>query len=909
MKLRFSQLFTTLFILVLLIFPFITNTVNASILVNSADIQPDIDGSKYTAQNDGDESGVYTNAVNSFNDGGARYILVTQNAQNSGLTSVTYKGSAYTLAKVIVTSDIATLGPNLTPNTTFFFDEGKYNDSNPTAYTRFSVINLSLVGLYKGDNGEPASIITKSPRSGEIGGLAVVNGTIERNIINADSVYMENLIFDAENHDMYPVGQKGSAVPNSRGEFLFYFNAASSNFVMRECIIQNIGASNTEASPFSTITHHKNGAINFYISAGQHNFEDILIRNVKTTAGYGIISSNQANNNFYKNVTINADNSYHPNSFSIKIEHASTANGVAVQDNWAVFSSNLSLPTDMQHNHIYIQDYRYFQVHTPENFRYARYASFNGSSYSSAIRVYQNIIPPVESSSATMDLHDNAWLVRAANSRTVTQQLSDIRTARNAVTPATAKPNPNIKLAADASGQIPSFTTPDYGAPVNITAIAKEDGLFSERTLIPFAADASITLNAANAPTSILYNIDFHDLAKLTLHEAVNGIDPSTISPADPNEGSAIANYPFYSTYQPAAITAARVINATPSTFANDRFTSLVQEIAINNQPSGSLVEGSTTTLTAELTGTNTDSYTWNAYGTSMKGTADDQTINWFSSDSSIASIDQSSGVLTALSEGEVRICAKAMDTNNNGEIEKPWACFTLNVLKATPAPQPTGIGTSTPTPTGTSTPTPTGTIALTNTPTVSGPTITSTNTFSPTKTKQPESIPNSGFPMGKISILPPQAFIPSASNSDITLRIARLSLSLDVVSIPQKEGNWEVSWLSDSQAGYLEGSSFPTLRGNSVLTAHVWNSLNEPGPFHDLKSLKYNDEVQLQAFGHIYTYRVRKNFSIAPDDLKTLFAEKNGSWLTLMTCENFNELTDNYDARRLVQAVLIKID
>jgi LPXTG-site transpeptidase (sortase) family protein len=162
---------------------------------------------------------------------------------------------------------------------------------------------------------------------------------------------------------------------------------------------------------------------------------------------------------------------------------------------------------------------------------------------------------------------------------------------------------------------------------------------------------------------------------------------------------------------------------------------------------------------------------------------------------------------------------------------------------------------------------------------------------------------------MGKVSFTAGQRQSVAARSNDLTLKVSRLDLNLELVNIPQVNGAWDVSWLSDNQAGHMEGSTFPTLKGNSVITAHVWNAFDEAGPFHDLKNLRYNDEIQILAFGHVYTYRVRNNFLVRPDDLKSSFAKKNGTWVTLMTCEGYDAISETYASRRLVRAVLVKID
>jgi LPXTG-site transpeptidase (sortase) family protein len=205
------------------------------------------------------------------------------------------------------------------------------------------------------------------------------------------------------------------------------------------------------------------------------------------------------------------------------------------------------------------------------------------------------------------------------------------------------------------------------------------------------------------------------------------------------------------------------------------------------------------------------------------------------------------------------------------------------------------------------------GPICLAKTATAAALTASPTPTPTPTPTPRPTStpavLPNSGFPMGKVSFTAGQRQSVAARSNDLTLKVSRLDLNLELVNIPQVNGAWDVSWLSDNQAGHMEGSTFPTLKGNSVITAHVWNAFDEAGPFHDLKNLRYNDEIQILAFGHVYTYRVRNNFLVRPDDLKSSFAKKNGTWVTLMTCEGYDAISETYASRRLVRAVLVKID
>jgi len=222
---------------------------NVSVNTGSAPLQPQVSGSfPVSAEN----AGSYVEPANTFSDGSPTYYLVTQDASKAAWTSVTYDGVDYTLAAaggVKVTNDIKTIGAIFAANTTIFFDSGTYNDADETAYTRFSADNLSLVGLY----GASSTSITKSAHA--------TDGTIERNIIYARNIYMQGITFDGLGRNMCQAAA-GSGYGKNRGEYYFYISGkeapwtSSDNFVMKDCVIQNIGSNNSSSA--------KNLAINIY---------------------------------------------------------------------------------------------------------------------------------------------------------------------------------------------------------------------------------------------------------------------------------------------------------------------------------------------------------------------------------------------------------------------------------------------------------------------------------------------------------------------------------------------------------------------------------------------------------------------------------------------------------------------
>jgi len=166
--------------------------------------------------------------------------------------------------------------------------------------------------------------------------------------------------------------------------------------------------------------------------------------------------------------------------------------------------------------------------------------------------------------------------------------------------------------------------------------------------------------------------------------------------------------------------------------------------------------------------------------------------------------------------------------------------------------------------------------------------------------------IPVTGFAPGVVSDL---SKAPYARYTDtaIMLEIPSLSVNIPIVGVPKKDGTWNVSWLGN-EAGWLEGSAFPSWNGNSVLTSHVYMSNGKPGPFVNLKRLKFGDQIIVHAFGQMYIFEVRTNTIVAPNDASVMKHEEK-PWLTLITCKDYDEKTNSYLSRIVARAVLVKVE
>jgi LPXTG-site transpeptidase (sortase) family protein len=174
------------------------------------------------------------------------------------------------------------------------------------------------------------------------------------------------------------------------------------------------------------------------------------------------------------------------------------------------------------------------------------------------------------------------------------------------------------------------------------------------------------------------------------------------------------------------------------------------------------------------------------------------------------------------------------------------------------------------------------------------------------TGSHRPALLPATGFAPNVETKLPAQPQDMMYAATDVLLEIPSLGVKIPIIGVPGKNGTWDVSWLG-KQAGWLEGSAFPSWSGNSVLTSHVYTSNGLPGPFVNLNKLKYGDQIIVHAYGQKYIFEVQTNQVVAPNDTSA-FKHEEKSWLTLITCKEYDEKTNSYQKRVIVRAVLVKV-
>ena len=167
--------------------------------------------------------------------------------------------------------------------------------------------------------------------------------------------------------------------------------------------------------------------------------------------------------------------------------------------------------------------------------------------------------------------------------------------------------------------------------------------------------------------------------------------------------------------------------------------------------------------------------------------------------------------------------------------------------------------------------------------------------------------LPYTGFPGGSVTELAAQPDDVSYLETEMQLEISALDVLIPIIGVPGTESGWDITWLGEN-AGYLEGSAFPTWEGNTVLTAHNYMADGKPGPFNKLETLNFGDLITIHAWNQDYIYEVRIR-DIVNYDNTSLFNASEYDMITLITCKNYDESSGSYLNRVVVQAVLVDIE
>ncbi len=171
-----------------------------------------------------------------------------------------------------------------------------------------------------------------------------------------------------------------------------------------------------------------------------------------------------------------------------------------------------------------------------------------------------------------------------------------------------------------------------------------------------------------------------------------------------------------------------------------------------------------------------------------------------------------------------------------------------------------------------------------------------------------PQRLPRTGFAPGVVTNLPEQPNdFAYAALGDLWLEIPDLGVRVDIVGVPYEADDWNLTWLA-ANAGYLDGTAYPTHAGNTGITAHAYLADGTPGPFVKLDTLGYGDQVIVHMGAQQYIYEVREEKLLRPDSVSSALKHEEYPWLTLITCKAYSEYTKEYVYRTVVRAILVDV-
>ncbi|MFV0529121.1 MAG: Ig-like domain-containing protein [Lachnospiraceae bacterium] len=593
-------------------------------------------------------------------------------------------------------------------DSTVFVDPGTYY-CKAVGYTSLTASGLALVGLGSADE----VVIKKQPWQIEFFG--VTQQYHERNLIYDNTLY-QNITFDADNAGCLKTGAQtanaytkiskdggltwqtsGTAIGSGRGgDFLAISQNDSGAVLIKNCTVRNIGTGQSGSA---------NYAINI-IAANkrQVNIEGVTISNCKGngSSSYRLVNVGVSSNINFKDISFIQGSGNSVDALWIENPMSTTVTSADIPAGDIRFAGDVTFDGYPNKQRIGIQQTSYGNVTLPESYRYAVFSVGSISTVASGstvadILAYKSLSDFTQTWSANdarsqflvYDLWDNSWLVRSEGAPDVGAQLAGIQTVLQRMAAAYV-PNDtngsvgnsngrglvmdaNIKIVANTQGSIPSFTVPAYSlaasAPnVHIRAVASTEELFTSAmgasTLVPLVAEGTIGLdNTGGANANVrLYNFDFHAAANYTMQEA---------------------------------IVQSKIANSEEATFIGCNFTVLAQAMTLsvpanieadetdNDHEDTYTISVKTAPFTPTTAMSQAFSYQATGYEEVTPSDAfkiDDPSVAWSSSDTGIAEVDAATGLVTVKGTGEVTITANALDLYNQGEIDKPFVFFTLNI-------------------------------------------------------------------------------------------------------------------------------------------------------------------------------------------------------------------------------------
>lgn len=138
-------------------------------------------------------------------------------------------------------------------------------------------------------------------------------------------------------------------------------------------------------------------------------------------------------------------------------------------------------------------------------------------------------------------------------------------------------------------------------------------------------------------------------------------------------------------------------------------------------------------------------------------------------------------------------------------------------------------------------------------------------------------------------------------------LIIPTLKVNGKVVLKPYSELSWDLATLGQDIA-FLDDIPGQSTENNIIFAGHITVRNGSNGPFRYLWKLNPGEKIILQDDQFVYTYIVRDQVLVYPEDSSVL-ADTSHPQLTLITCHTWDEETLSYLRRLVVSADLDTIE
>lgn len=148
----------------------------------------------------------------------------------------------------------------------------------------------------------------------------------------------------------------------------------------------------------------------------------------------------------------------------------------------------------------------------------------------------------------------------------------------------------------------------------------------------------------------------------------------------------------------------------------------------------------------------------------------------------------------------------------------------------------------------------------------------------------------------------------PSQTSQELEgIIIPSLKVIASIISKPYSELTWDLANLGQDVAALVDIPN-QTSENNIVFAGHVTVRNGSHGPFRYLWKLEPGEEIILYDDKMIYTYVVREQVLVYPEESSVL-NDTSQPQLTLITCTTWNEETLSYLRRLVVFADLEKVE